>query len=159
MKKPMKRPANIQFTKEGLEKVQKEYDELQLKRVTAVKELATASAMGDRSENAAYKVGRQKLSAIDRQIRQAGYLLRYGVVNERNFTGRVDIGCKVKVYNGTQEVDYTIVGGFESDITQGKLSCNSPIGKALMDKKADDIVKIQVPAGVLTFKVIEVFPA
>lgn len=152
----VKKPANIQFTKEGLEKVQKEYDELKLRRVDAVKELRIASAMGDRSENAAYKVGRQKVNEIDRQIRHLGKLVRYGVVEEREFTGRVDIGCKVLANDGKKNCEYTIVGGYESDLMQGKLSCFSPIGKAFMGKKVDEYVQVHAPVGVLTFKILEV---
>lgn len=156
MRKYPKTPAKIQFTKEGLETLQKEHDELVSQRADAVHELRTASAMGDRSENAAYKVARQKLSALDRRIRQTAHLLRYGVVVEREFTGRVDIGCTVTVHDGKQERTYVIVGGYESDVSQGKLSCFSPIGKALMDKKKDDSVQIQVPVGLLTLKVLDV---
>lgn len=157
MPRSPQKPPKIQFTKEGYEKVRKEHEELQTQRKQAVKELATASAMGDRSENAAYKVARQKLGAIDRQIRHTAMLLRFGIVVEREFTGKVDIGCKVMVDNGTETKEYTIVGGYESDLSTGKISCFSPIGKTLMHKKLGDIVSVEIPAGVLklTIKNIE----
>ena len=159
MRKPHQKPPNIQFTKQGFEKVQKEYEELQKQREQAVKELATASAMGDRSENAAYKVARQKLGAIDRQIRHTSMLVRFGKVVEREFTGKVDIGCMVKVYDGKSERLYTIVGGYESDIMHGKLSCFSPIGKSLMGKQVGEQVKVHVPVGELTLNIIDVSAA
>ena len=156
MKRPHQKPPKIQFTKEGYAKVQKEHDELKEKRKIAVQELATASAMGDRSENAAYKVGRQKLSGIDRQIRHTAMLLRFGVVTEREFTGKVDIGCNATIDNGKETKEYSIVGGYESDLATGKISCFSPIGKALMHKKVDDIVHVPVPAGTLVLTIKEV---
>src|SRR5258708_1813671 len=100
----------IEFTKSGLDNLSKEHDELKKQRIAAVTELTEARDMGDRSENAAYKSARWKLSGIDRRIRQIERTLKNARVVERPFTGVVDIGTTVTLNaNGVLAV-YTIVG-------------------------------------------------
>lgn len=151
----MKNPS-IPFTKEGYAKIQKEYDDLQTTRKDAVVELARARDMGDRSENAAYKVARQRLSSIDSRIRHLGRLLRFGKIVEPPKTGEVGIGSTVVIDDGTSQKTFTIVGSYESDISNGKLSCYSPIGKALMGKKVYDEIRVFVPAGELRYKITSI---
>jgi transcription elongation factor GreA len=147
---------NIPFTKIGHENLQKEYEELQKQRVEAVKELTTARDMGDRSENAAYKSARWKLSGIDRRLRQLKKVLATAQIIDRPFTGFADIGCTVIVSDGVKTQTYMLVGGFESDILQGKLSVNSPIGKALLGKKTGDRISVVVPSGNVTYTIEDI---
>lgn len=147
----------ITFTKNGFEDIQKQYNELKHKRLSVVKELSDARDLGDRSENAAYKVARQKLSALDRRIVHLGYLLRVGKVVEPQSTDKVEIGSQVTFQDETDKtVTFTIVGGYESNIPEGKLSEVSPIGKALLGKKKGEIVKVHIPDGIKHYKIIEV---
>ncbi len=146
----------IAFTKAGFEKTQKEHDELEVQRIHAVKELTIARDMGDRSENGFYKAARWRLSSIDSRLRHLKHLLRFGEIVEREFSGKVDIGTEVKVHNGTTDMQFVIVGGYESDLTQGKISFYSPIGKALMGKKEGDIVNVIIPAGIVKYTILSV---
>lgn len=146
----------IQFTKEGYENVKKEHADLTAKRAGAVQELSTARDMGDRSENAAYKSARWKLSSIDKRLRHLKNLIKYGEVVEKEFNGKADIGTKVTLSDGKDTFKYTLVGGFESDIANGKLSINSPIGKALLGKKAGETIIVNIPGGMATYKIIAV---
>lgn len=146
----------IQFTKEGYENVKKEKAELEEKRKTAVKELSEARDMGDRSENAAYKSARWKLSSIDRRLRHLKNLLKYGQVVEKDFKGMADIGCQIVISDGRETFEYTLVGGFESDLIKGKLSINSPIGKALIGKKTGETIIVNIPAGMAAYKIIDI---
>ena len=150
------RDPQIPFTKEGYEKIQKEYDELHVTRKDAVIELARARDMGDRSENAAYKVARQRLSSIDSRIRHLGRLLRFGKIVEPPKTEEVGIGSTVVIDDGMSHKTYTIVGSYESDIPNGKLSCYSPIGKALMGKKLHEEIRVLAPAGQLRYRIISI---
>lgn len=146
----------IQFTSEGLEKLKKEHQELLAKRPAAVHELTTARDMGDRSENAAYKSGRQKLSGLDRRIRQLEHVLKLAVIVEKKSTDSVQIGSVVKIINTTGERTFTIVGGYESDLLEGKISCYSPIGKTLMRRRINDEVVAQTPRGNIVYKILEI---
>lgn len=144
------------FTPDGHRKIQAEYDDLKKRRVGAVSELKTARELGDLSENAAYKVARQKLNSIDHRIMSLSRLLRNAEVVESKRDGTVDIGSTVVVESDTGRQTFHIVGGYESDPMNGKISVFSPIGKALMAKKAGDDVTAYVPNGLVKYVVISV---
>lgn len=146
----------IPFTPEGYKKLQKEYDELKQNRIEAVSELKRARELGDLSENAAYKVARQRLSSIDRRIQHAGKLIRYAQVIHPRQDGSVDIGTSVKVEGPQGPQQFEIVGGFESDPLHGKISHLSPLGKALMGKKKGDKISVTVPNGIHSYLVLAV---
>ena len=149
--------STIRFTEEGFRKIQEEYQRLLEDRKDAVDALRTAREMGDLSENAAYKVARQRLSQTDSRLRHLKKLLLTGKVTLESFMGVVAFGTKVTVGkdDGTQDT-YTIVEGFESDPTVGKLSTSSPIGKALLGKKTGEKVKIIVPSGSVSLKILNI---
>lgn len=145
-----------QFTKDGYESVKKEQEDLLKKRPVTVDELRTAREMGDLSENGAYKAARASLSAIDSRLRRLAILIKYAKIVDNPFTGKVDFGTNVMVDDGKKIREFQIVGDLEANPTEGKLSPSSPIGKALMGKKTGETVEIDVPAGKITFKVVEV---
>ncbi len=151
-----KKPDNILFTSEGFEKVKNEQMTLLEKRKTAVNNLQTAREMGDLSENGAYKAARFELTSIDRRLREFARLIRFGKVVERSNIGVVEIGSTVVVSDGTKSYTYTIVGGYESNPLEKKLSHFSPIGRALMGKKVGDTVEVHAPQGVTTYRILEI---
>ncbi len=146
----------IHLTPEGLKEKEQERTELKLQRVEAVRELVTARNMGDLSENGAYKAARFRLSGIDRRLRYLEGVLRRVVVTEKRVDGRVGIGSQVKVNDGEKVLDLTIVDGHESDFMRGKISLYSPIGRALMGRRAGDEADIVTPGGKKTFQIIHV---
>lgn len=133
-----------------------ELELLNERRVKAVEELSWARDMGDRSENAAYKSARMKLSDIDRRIRYIESLLKRAQVVEKRSDGVVGIGSVVTVHLDEKKVVYTLVGGHESNLLEGKLSIFSPVGKALLGRRAGDWVRIHIPAGVLNVTLLSV---
>lgn len=145
----------IRFTKEGLEKLKKEYETLQKERPDAVMHLKKAREMGDLSENGYYKASRARLSAIDGQLWRISMQLKYAVVTENN-GGDIDIGCTVTFSNGQRELTYQIVGDLEANPSEGKLSLNSPIGKALAGHQQGEEVDIITPAGTTRYKILKV---
>lgn len=154
MKKAVRpQPANIRFTKEGYEKLKKEYADLLAQRPHAVSELKKAREMGDLSENGYYKASRQKLNFIDGQIRRAQYALKYAKIIESVGEDVVEIGRTVTITDGKSERVYEIVGDWEADPTNAKISLISPIGKAIANKKVGDEVIIEVPAGKKTYTI------
>lgn len=141
----------IPFTKSGFEQFKKEYDDLQSKRPEIVKELSTARDMGDRSENAAYKGARRKLSSADSRLRFLKKIIEHAKICEPSQNEYVEIGSTVKVNNGTTDIVFYIVGEHEADPINKKLSYKSPVGSSLLRKKIGETCEVVIPAGKLTY--------
>ncbi|MCL4387010.1 MAG: transcription elongation factor GreA [Patescibacteria group bacterium] len=146
----------ILFTKEGYEKVKKERDELIALRQEAVENLARARELGDLSENSLYKAARARLSSIDNRIRRLSELLKIGEVVEKPTGETIGIDSIVTVTDGKKIRVFHIVGGYESDPLSGKISHNSPIGKALVGKRVGDSINVDVPAGKVSYKILKI---
>jgi len=146
----------ISFTHLGFQKIKEEKENILIKRKTAVENLRTAREMGDLSENAAYKVARGQLSAIDSRIRHLDYLVRCGRVETAPQTGEIGIGSKVELLGNEKEMKFEIVGSFESNPAAGKISHISPLGKELMGKKAGDNITVHSPNGTVSYQVMSV---
>lgn len=143
----------ILLTPEGLQEKEKERDGLKASRVEAVRELQTARNMGDLSENGAYKAARFRLSGIDRRLRYVENVLRRVVVAEKRSDGRIGIGSHVLVNDGIKDLELVIVDGHESDFMRGKISLYSPIGKALMGRKAGEEIEISTISGKVRYSI------
>lgn len=146
----------ILFTKEGYEDLKKEYQELLNSRKPAVEDLKKAREMGDLSENGYYKAAKFKLSSIDYNLRRLNRLLKSAAIVENTKKDVVDIGSKVTLKTDNKNVEYLIVGGYESDPSKGKISHLSPLGKELIGKKANDIITITTPSGETSYKIEKV---
>lgn len=141
----------IQFTKVGFEKLKEEYKKLQEERPAAVLDLKKARDMGDLSENGWYKAARQKLSFLDRRLRELRYIMKYAHIVGATESETVEIGNIVTISDGKTEKTYQIVGGYESNPLEGRMSHVSPIGKALIGKKVDETIEVRVPSGVVSY--------
>lgn len=149
-------PYKIPFTKEGYERFKKEYDNLQQQRPTVVQELSTARDMGDRSENAAYKEARRKLSSTDSRLRFLKRILEHAKVVTPLQSEFVEIGSSVTVHNGTQDITFYIVGEYEADPIEKRLSYKSPVGRALLHKRVGDRCVVQIPSGEISYFIQEI---
>lgn len=148
-------------TDEGLKKLEQELEELKtIKRKEVAEKIKVARSFGDLSENSEYDEAKNEQAFVESRIATLEAMLKVArVVDESDLsTDQVGVGSKVKVLNVTKnkEVVYSIVGSTESDPLAGKISDESPIGKALVGAKIGDEVSAEVPAGVLTFKVLEI---
>ena len=146
----------IPITPEGLATFKEEKIQLFVKRKTAVVNLRTAREMGDLSENAAYHVARRELSSIDSRLRHLEYIIRVAKVVEKTDSDAVDIGSNVKLQGNNMTVEYLLVGGYESDPAQGKISHHSPIGRAIIGRKTGDDITVNTPKGLVTYRIVEV---
>lgn len=144
----------ISFTQKGFDDLKKEKDTLAAVRKEAVIDLKKARDMGDLSENGYYKATRFKLTSIDRQIRMVTMLLRNAHVPLVVKKDTVDIGCLVTIDDGKEKKQYHLVGGYESNPQTGKLSVISPIGRALVGKRAGDVIHIEAPKGKKSFTIV-----
>ena len=149
------------FTEEGLKKLKDELNLLKTKgRAEIASQIAEARDKGDLSENAEYDAAKEaqglhelKISKLEESISNAR------VIDESEInTDKVSILSKVKVLNLSfnKEFEYTIVSEEESDLQQGKISVQSPIGKGLLGKKKDEEVSIDVPSGEIKFKILNI---
>lgn len=151
----------IQFTKSGHQKIQEELEHLKVVRHPAAKDrLARARAMGDLRENSEYHAATEDLSVIVGRIAELEEMLRWAEIIddavEKIESDLVHLGCRVVVDRAGQREEYHIVGEFEADPSQKKLSHTSPIGKALIGKKKGDIVEVVIPAGKHTYTIVDV---
>ncbi len=146
------------LTKKGHSKLINELEELKTKRhPKAVKRLERARSMGDLSENSEYHAAKEELSFIVERIKfLEAVLTNVTVVNEEKNNTIVQLGDIVVLKNGKEVMEMEIVGEFESNPLKGKISHNSPIGKALLGKKVNEIVEVVAPAGKVTYEIIEI---
>lgn len=147
------------LTPEGAKKLAAELNQLlNVERVKVVQEVAEAAAQGDRSENAEYIYGKKKLREIDRRIRFITKRLDSAVVVKQEAThAEVRFGATVDVEdeNGKKST-YLIVGPDEASPSDGRISFQSPLGRALMKRKVGDVVSVVRPAGEIEIEIKDI---
>lgn len=152
----MKQLRRIPFTKEGLDKIKFDYEKIKSSRPEAVETLRRARDLGDLSENGLYKAARAQLSSIDARLLRLEMLIKLADVQESK-PGIIGVGSRVALREGGNEITYIIVGEYEANPKEKKISTASPIGRALVGKKVGDTVEISLPTKKfnLTIKSIE----
>jgi transcription elongation factor GreA len=146
----------IRFTKEGFEKAQQEYEELQKQRPAVVEDLKKAREMGDLKENGYYQASRRKLSYIDGRLFRLKMDMKYAVIIKITAGNKVSIGSQVTLANEERESTYKIVGDFEANPSEGKISLLSPLGRAIDGKKMGDEVALETPRGRMVYKLVAI---
>lgn len=149
------------LTYEGLKKLE---DELQDLRVVKRKEIAQkikeAREQGDLSENAEYDAAKDEQRDIEARIEQIEKILKNAevVVEDEVDLDKISVGCKVKVLDVEfdEEEEFKIVGSSEANSLGGKISNESPVGKALIGAKVGDTVQVETQAGIIEYKVLEI---
>ncbi len=147
-----------QLTKQGFENLQEEYQKLKkVKRTHAVQRLHDARAMGDLSENSEYTAAKEELAFVEGRILEIEELLKnVEIVQNNSHGGTVTLGSQVTVQVNNHKELIQIVGEFEVDPLNKKLSSTSPIGKALINRKVGEEVEIVVPDGKLKYKILSI---
>lgn len=148
----------VQVTQDGFEQLQAELKDLvERQRPANIARLQHARTMGDFRENSEYSASKEEQGLIEGRIMELEQLIKNSeIVTASGNTNVVQLGCQVEVeLSGKKEI-YHIVGDYEADPMNKKLSQGSPIGKALVGKKVGDTVDVQVPVGKMTFKIIEI---
>lgn len=150
----------IYLTKEGLEELRAEFDELtKIKRPVILARVSQARSMGDLSENAEYVAARDELSFIDGRIDELEELISQAAViqedhNKGNHT--VKLGSIVLVNVKGKKEEFTVVGEWEADPHEKKISHESPLGKALLGKKVGEKIEVEAPAGIVAYTIVSV---
>lgn len=144
----------IYLTKEGLEELKREHEELKtVKRPEVLNRVSQARNMGDLSENAEYTVAREELSFIDGRIDELEELLKQVVLISNNHSSTIKLGSTVKVNTDDGREVFTVVGEWEADPKESKISHESPLGKALLGKKVGEKVEVEAPAGKIVYTI------
>jgi len=151
----------VLVTQEGYDNLEKELEYLKTEKRTEIAErIKVALGFGDLSENSEYDEAKNAQASNEIKIAELENKLRYArIIDESEIdTKTVQVGNKVKVLDMEydEEVVYTIVGSTEVDLSQNKISNESPIGAALLGAKRNQVVEAETPGGVIKFKVLAI---
>lgn len=149
------------YSAEGLKKLRDELEHLEhVERPRVTQEISDARDKGDLSENAEYHAAKEEQSLLEYKIAQLKDTLSKARLIDESLldTSKVLALSKVKIRNieNKMEFEYTLVADAVSDLSQGKLSVGSPIGKGLLGKEVGDIAEIQVPSGIMKFEILSI---
>jgi transcription elongation factor GreA len=147
------------LTAEGLAAIQAEHDELtNRRRPEVITRIKAARELGDLSENADYEAARKEQSFLEGRVQQLERMIKNAVIIETEGTGSVvGLGSRVTIETSRHgQETFTIVGSAEADVGSGKISFTSPIGRALMGRRAGEMVRVQVPAGTHEYTIVKV---
>ena len=148
----------VQVTKQGLNSLKEELDELQNeKRPKLVERLAYARTQGDLSENSDYQNARDELEFLDGRISELDNVIKKAkVVKASKNPEEVSFGTKVELKANGKEHIYEIVGEWEADPVEKRISHTSPLGQALIGKRVGDKVEVEAPAGKVIYKILKI---
>jgi transcription elongation factor GreA len=156
----MEEKKNI-LTYAGLKKLEEELHDLKVvKRKEVAEKIKEAREQGDLSENAEYDAAKDEQRDVETRIEEIEKILKNAevVVEDEVDLNKISVGCKVRVldmeYN--EETDFQIVGSTEANSLQGKISNESPVGKALLGAKKGATVKVELPIGIMKYKVLNI---
>ena len=151
----MKKTVNL--TKAGKAELEQELQDLILRRPAIAERLATARAFGDLSENQEYSDARAEQKTVENRILEIEEILKNtNIIRAGASRCKVTIGSVVVVKNGNKKQTFTIVGPVEANPLEGKISNESPIGKALLGLKVDEIAELKTPKGVTKYKIVSI---
>ncbi|MFK5958452.1 MAG: transcription elongation factor GreA [Lutibacter sp.] len=149
------------YSVEGMKKLKEELEHLEhVERPRVSNDIAEARDKGDLSENAEYHAAKEEQSYLELKIAKLKEVVSNARIIDESLldTSKILIHSIVKIKNATNNMEftYTLVADSETNIKEGKLSVNSPIGKGLLGKEVGEIAEIQVPSGVMNFEILEI---
>lgn len=149
----------IQLTQSGYDQLKAEYDDLvTVKRPQVVARLERARGEGDLSENVDYSSAKDELEFLDGRIDELKHVVEHAVIvsDQPKSTSKVSLGTTVTVEIKGKTIEYKIVGEWEADPMNKKISHESPLGMALIDRKVGEQIEVEAPAGKLQYKIVEI---
>jgi transcription elongation factor GreA len=142
------------LTKEGIAELEAEARGLIAQRAEMTERIKDARELGDLSENAEYTSARQEQERAESRIAEIEHILQnVKVIKKPKVAGKVQLGSKVTLKTDGKTKQFQVVGTVEADPMNGKISDESPIGQALLGKKAGDAVEIKTPVETATYKI------
>lgn len=151
--------AEIFMTAEGKKQLEDRLYDLKVNgRAEAAEKIRVAREFGDLSENAEYDIAKEEQAKMEAEIAEIEAKLRnVKIIESGGKGGVVDIGSKVRIClaGSTDEIEYEIVGTHESNPMEGRISNESPLGKALIGKRKDEEVIVKAPAGEIKYRILK----
>lgn len=149
------------LTYDGLRALEQEVEDLKVnKRQEVAQKIKEAREQGDLSENAEYDAAKDEQRDIEARIEEIEKILKNAEVIDEDEVdlNRISIGCRVKILDveEKEELVYKIVGSTEANSLKGKISNESPVGKALIGAKKGQTIKVETQVGVLKYKILEI---
>ena len=149
------------LTYEGLKKLEDELQDLKVvRRKEVAQKIKEAREQGDLSENAEYDAAKDEQRDIEARIEELEKILKNAeVVDEEEVDlDKINVGCRVKILDMEfdEELEYKVVGSTEANSLTGKISNESPVGRAILGAKIGDVVTVETPAGDLQYKILEI---
>ena len=150
------KPAYL--SREGLQKLREEFDELvNLRRAEVAGRIHDAKEHGDVSENAEYEDAKNEQAFVEGRIQTLSALIKNAVlIDEHTSKSHVQIGSTVEIDSGDGRERYTIVGSAEASPAEGKISNESPVGRALLGHKKGEKITVSVPSGDSVYKIVSI---
>ena len=150
------------LTEEGLKNLESELENLKtVRRKEVAEKIKIARSFGDLSENSEYDEAKDEQAIIEARIVEIEAMLKnVKVIDDHELsTELVNVGSKVKVEDleYSEVIDYKIVGPSEADPSEGRISDESPVGAALIGHEVGEIVKVETPGGICTYKIMEIY--
>ncbi len=147
------------LTAEGFLKLEEELNELKtVKRPQIIENIKDARAQGDLSENADYDAARSDQAECEARIKELEYMIDHAKIIEGAQEGVVSIGSTIKIsyVEDDEEEEYKIVGSLEANPFENRISNESPIGKAVLNKRVGDTVSVESPNGAYNVKILAI---
>lgn len=145
------------ISQEGLENLRKQLEELKMKRQEIAHRLEEAKALGDLSENQEYSAAKEAQAFNEGKIIETEQILREAIVIENNKKYSViQVGCSVEVKTNGKNKVFMIVGSEEANPGEGKISNESPLGRAFLGRKVGEAFEIETPGGKANYKIINI---
>ncbi len=149
------------YTEEGLKELRAELEQLEMvERPRVTKDIADARDKGDLSENAEYHAAKEEQSLLEYKIVQLKNTIASARVIDESKLDLTKVlalsKVKIKNLNNNMEFEYTLVADSMTNLKEGKISINSPIGKGLLGKKVGDIAEIKIPAGMMKLEILNI---
>lgn len=153
--------AEVRLTQEGIAKYEEQLEYLKTtRRMEIAEQIKIARSFGDLSENAEYDAAKNEQAKNEYDIVELENMLRNAILIDEDAldTETVNVGAVVVIYHSMldAEVQYQIVGSAEADPMEGRISNESPVGKAILGHRVGDTVDVQAPGGVAQMKIIEI---
>ena len=149
----------VLLTEEGYNKLQEELAYLKgPKKMEVAAKIKEAKEFGDLSENSEYDEAKNEQALLEAKIAELEVMVRNAEIVDNISTKEVGIGTLVKLYDYEfeEEIEYHIVGSTEIDLASGKISVESPVGKALFGRKKGEDVDVEVPDGTIKYKILDI---
>lgn len=155
----MRQKREFLLTSEGFLELETELNNLKSEdRPRIIEAIKEARAQGDLSENADYDAARDEQAKIEARIQELEYMLEHAKIIEKVSGDKVTVGTTVTVQyvDDDEEEEYSIVGSMEADPFENKISNESPIGKAIMDRRVGDVISVESPNGSYDIKIVKI---